>query len=499
MSLAIILSSSSFFFTDHIDKLIKSKQATQEQINYAIKLGLPIALKYQLSATVVGSHQWLYYAAQLAETDNQVAFALVDFYHSHDDLDTALIWAKRAVKLNSEPAKIYLSKHYFSQGEYQLIIDTLSPIETRPEALALLIEVAIIKGDYAFINSNIASLSGGVGGEKLLALMYKYQIVAPSFSDQIHHMESTALPTCIANVQMFATTLKNLQKVDKLINEFKDHPLNSYFCFNAVRYIPEHEVRCDYAKNTAIKCDESMWGNIKHSVKTRYLGLMLSAGGANVNAGIMYLDANDNVKVFAHELSHLLGFIDEYALAKNHQQCLKNQTELSSHNISVISTFYQGTKEQARTKLLKKLSWASVIKSTTPILTETKNGWLAGTPDDFESNNLLDNDRYFNDELDKEIIGLYTSDTCNSHITTAFKPLKRFTQLTYFTSDFPQAYIRILNQDNKKYLMPSFHYNVAKSLLKNGQEKLAFIWLDKALSREGEGTPRYEKIKRGVY
>jgi len=47
--------------------------------------------------------------------------------------------------------------------------------------------------------------------------------------------------------------------------------------------------------------------------------------------------------------------------------------------------------------------------------------------------------------------------------------------------------------------MPSFHYNVAKQLLNNDQENLAFVWLGKALSRELEGTPRYEKIKRGAY
>jgi hypothetical protein len=298
---------------------------------------------------------------------------------------------------------------------------------------------------------------------------------------------------------MFATTLKNLQKIDKLIVDFQLHPLNAYFCFNTVRYISERELSCDYDKNNAIQCNESMWSGINHNTNTRYIGLMVPEGGANVNAGIMYLDANDNVQVFAHELSHLIGFVDEYALVKDHQQCRENQSQLFAHNISVISTFYQGPRKEARAELLKKLSWANKIATTTPILQATKNGWLAGTPDSYGKDSREDSSLSLNDTLDKKSIGLYRADTCSLHNTAAFKPVKQLTQLSYNEVEFPNEYINILNEDNEKHLMPSFHYNVAKQLLNNGDENLAFIWLEKALAREVEGTPRYKNIKRGVF
>ena len=139
---------------------------------------------------------------------------------------------------------------------------------------------------------------------------------------------------------MFATTLKGLKKVDKLIAAFNSHTLNPYFCFNTVRYIHESKLSCYHQKEHAIQCDESIWADVKQDEKTRYLGIMLPAGGANVNAGILYLDIEDNEQVFAHELSHLLGFVDEYALVKDHQQCRENQSAIFSHNISIFRKKY---------------------------------------------------------------------------------------------------------------------------------------------------------------
>lgn len=59
--------------------------------------------------------------------------------------------------------------------------------------------------------------------------------------------------------------------------------------------------------------------------------------------------------------------------------------------------------------------------------------------------------------------------------------------------------------------MPSYHYNVAKTLFKNNKESLGLEWLNKALKRElakdanlnnPEHTNReirYNKIKNGEY
>ena len=489
MSLTMLLSSSSFFLTDHIAKLIETKQATASQINYASKLGLPSALKYQFSSASIGSRQWLYAATKLGQTEGEFAFKLAEFYDHQGDLSTALIWVKRAVKLNNVKARLYLGRHYFLQAKYMLAKELLSSIAEQQEAITLLVEIAIIQGEYTFISSQVKFLDSFDKGQELLSLINKYQILESLLLAQLKPNENQIEQKCTANVQMFATTLKGLKKVDKLIAAFNSHPLNPYFCFNTVRYIPESKLSCYHQKEHAIQCDESIWADVKQDAKTRYLGIMLPAGGANVNAGILYLDIEDNEQVFAHELSHLLGFVDEYALVKDHQQCRENQSAIFSHNISVIKSFYQGSKAEVRARVLKKLSWAKLIKRTTPVLHETSSGWKVGTPDIVIKGDISD----------KNPIGVFPSATCNLHDIEAFKPLKKFTQLTYFASDFPNEYIDLLKESSEKHLMPSYHYNVAKHLLQNAHESLAFKWLDKALSKEVEDTPRYKKIKRGAY
>jgi hypothetical protein len=85
------------------------------------------------------------------------------------------------------------------------------------------------------------------------------------------------------------------------------------------------------------------------------------------------------------------------------------------------------------------------------------------------------------------------------HEISAFKPLKRFTPLTYFSSNFPKEFIDILEEDSNKHLMPSYHYNIARVLLDQQRAELALSWLRKATLREVEGSSRYEKIMRGEY
>jgi len=489
MSLTVLLSSSSFFLPDHIATLIESKQATTSQISYASKLGLPSALKFQLSSTRFGSRKWLYYATKLADKDGQFAIKLANFYHQQDDFHNALIWAKRAVSFNNDAARLYLGNYYFLHANYSLTKKVLLPITQQKEALALLIKVAIIQGDDVFISSHLKALEDFAVGRELLVAINKYQFFSSLLSTELNQEQYSNQKQCTANVQMFATSLQNLKKVDKLINDFKSHPLNLYFCFDNVRYIPRSKLNCTHQKEQAIRCDESIWSTIAQTSNTRYLGLMLPEGGANVNAGIMYLDVEDNVKVFAHELSHFLGFVDEYAVATEHKKCREEQLGIFSHNVSVIKSHYQGSREKVRAKVLKMLSWAEQIKPSTPILHKSATGWMVGTPDIFDHGNSLDNN----------IIGVFPSDTCNLHNTLAYKPLNQFTQLLYFESDFPDEYIRILDENSEKHLMPSYEYNIAKELLGKNKDTLAFTWLERALSREMEGTPRYKKIKRGVF
>ena len=157
MSLTVLLSSSSFFLADHIESLIDSDRATASQIRYASKIGLPPALKHQLSTVEIGSRKWQYYMSKLAEKDGQFAFKLTDFYHHQDDIITALTWAKRAIKLGNYEARLYVARYHYSQADYILVKETLSTIADQHEALMLLVEVAIIQGDTHLFHHKLAS------------------------------------------------------------------------------------------------------------------------------------------------------------------------------------------------------------------------------------------------------------------------------------------------------------------------------------------------------
>jgi len=223
---------------------------------------------------------------------------------------------------------------------------------------------------------------------------------------------------------------------------------------------------------------------------------MLAKGGANVHLGMLYFDADDDVDVFSHEVSHLLGFVDEYPIAKNHNKCQRAQQRAFSHNIVVLNDYYHGEPQVIREKILADVPWASLIKGSTPILqavdnissspslskarpskkTEGKDNWRLGTPIEY-----------------KEQVGLHISESCDNTIFTsdipsrysAYKPLHRRTQLRYYASDFPKEYLSVLAERPLEFIMPSFHYNIALALfqqdnIEEGKRLLhqALLWED---------------------
>ena len=132
------------------------------------------------------------------------------------------------------------------------------------------------------------------------------------------------------------------------------------FVLRLVRYIPINELDCNNDPQKAITCNEVQWELRAKTINTRYVGLMLPEGGANVHLGMLYFDAQDSVDVFAHEISHLLGFVDEYALTPEHSICQQPQKEIFSQNISVLKNRYQGNRKEVRVKVLKQLAWAEI-------------------------------------------------------------------------------------------------------------------------------------------
>jgi hypothetical protein len=356
--------------------------------------------------------------------------------------------------------------------------------------MILTIKLAIYQGDIEQVEKLVTSTMfkkyKSKATQSLKADIVNYAIISAKTMDHIAEVSKpldkisaqvlSPSPACISSLQLFATNIEHLKHLDKIIKAFRSQqPLAHYICLPNPKYISAQSIDCSSDPLQAITCDESRWSTSIQNINTRHVGLMLAKGGANVHHGILYFDVEDDPNVFSHEVSHLLGFVDEYPLVKTHNKCQRVQENTFSHNIVVLNDHHQGEQKIVREKILKQLPWAKQIKETTPILQpiyvtvnannhDIKRIWRLGTPIEY-----------------KEQTGLYMSESCDntvfdSHVSisySAYKPVSKRTQLRYYANEFPQEYLTMLADKPQAFLMPSFHYNIALALYQQGMIKEA--------------------------
>ncbi|WP_353539046.1 tetratricopeptide repeat protein [Colwellia sp. KU-HH00111] len=509
MSLLIFLligvSSSSFFLNAHLTKLVTSQNYSEAQFDYALAQNNFTALSVAWQQTVVHSEPWVVLATKLAKTQGEAAYQLALFYqevYQKDDQEQpvqAIFWYKNAIRLNHHPAFLALAQLYFQQQQFDKAQAVLAQLPTEltdtlaNEALMLEIQLTIHQANLNKLSQLIANYQGQlqttVAGQALLTNIKKYQVL--SFEKRLVAVNADSI-SCDNSIQLFATNLKHLNALEQLIDDFKTQPLSRSLCFTPVRYLPKTAIDCSTTANKAISCDELSWEALADTIDTRYVGLMLPQGGANVHLGILYFDAEDNIDVFTHEISHLLGFVDEYPLNEHHARCQSSQEEAFSSNIAVLKKRYQGDRVAVRQWVLKQISWGKQIKTTTPILQPTTSShgqqyWQLGTPEAF-----------------KNQVGLFTAQTCDNTTErtsvnfSAFKPLYQRTKLQYYALDFPSLYLQLLQTHKQKYLMPSFHYNIALAYFKQDNIALAHYWLKQSAVREVDHFRR-KKTRLGQF
>lgn len=106
---------------------------------------------------------------------------------------------------------------------------------------------------------------------------------------------------------------------------------------------------------------------------------------------------------------------------------------------------------------MTQVPWRHLIKDTTPILSRHKNGWKLQSPPEYQHE-----------------VGIFSAKSCDkSNQIQAFKPLAQRTKLQYFELMLPTTYIDILLMAPKKFLMPSYHYNISRDLVALGDYEKA--------------------------
>lgn len=448
ISLTLGLSSSSFLLPHYLSYLIDHQQISSAQLAQAKLLNLPAYHHYQRRHHLVGSSAWLKASQVLATKNAAIASEIALLHVGSGQYQRAIFWYQQAIKLNAPEARIALADLFIKQQRFQQALNTLLPIvEANQLATIKATKLMVALGRSHDIQSLLPVLASFNAGVTLVNDLSKYAILStPSIIDTSLSQQDDMV-ACVANIQMFASTLDDLDYLASLISKFKTHPLGSSLCFTPIRYLSINNIDCFHKNRNMIRCNDSMWIPLFKSIRTTYIGLMLPNGGANVNAGIMYLDRHDTEDVLAHEVAHLLGFVDEYPLPKNHAKCAQQQVQPFAHNVAVLKRLYRGEQRQLRNQILAQIPWRAMIDDTTPIMTfdEVNNAWQLGTPIAFDQE-----------------VGLFISDTCQLLATdsiskptdfTSFKPIKDHTQLTYYELDFPEIYHQLFKANRKQFLM----------------------------------------------
>ena len=510
MSLSILLSSSSFFLVDYLNEKLNNGQYNDEELAYALELKLDAAYRVKLllleaniASNIEPNRQlWLGYANKLAKRDGHVSLKLAEYYLNQGQISKGISWYQQAVNLKEQRAVLPLAKLYFENDQLEPARKTLFQTQVKStENLLLAVEVAIAQGDILFIHKQLERLKVTDKGQLLLAKIRQYQILANDdvvtvTDNKAKHLTSRS---CKTSLQLFATTLADLERVTQFKQKFTDHALSEYLCLTEPKYVPINKLNCEHNKDNAITCEEGVWQSVAENINTNYLGLLYPYGGANVHLGILYFDRQDAFDVFSHEVSHLLGFVDEYPLAKDHPRCRQVQNEMFAQNIAVIDKYYYGKRAKVRREVLKTVSWAKMIKTSTPILMPVEvlhnkklkkddnkgryqeSAWLLGTPKTF-----------------KNEVGIFNADTCQTTKYRAYKPLSTASQLQYYQLSFPAEYFKLLSEQNGQFYMPSFHYNIAMSLLSTDEFEQGKSWLMKAIEFE-DINARKLKVLQGKF
>ncbi|MFT6900368.1 MAG: hypothetical protein ACJAXS_000530 [Colwellia sp.] len=452
MSLLILLSISSFLWINSLFHRVEDGYASHLQLAIINQLGLHSILykRLNLYSQQDKKKKWQNIAKVLAKDDGEIAFKLANYYlakpkESYRKNRNGELWLKQAIRLNHKRSRIALAKIYLEEHSLLAAKKLLLPIQSDPSALKLLIEISILTGEYKNIDYYIQQFTGINSDDKtdeqqsFYQKLERYKIInRPVIATEV---------SCLAKISPFATSLENLEYFEKLISSARLVPLKPYICFSPVKYISKIQLDCQHDEKEAIRCNESIWQGNNLVGNDRFIAVLVEKGGANVNAGILYIDSYDNEDVLFHELTHLLGFIDEYELAENHYRCLSVQNLMFSHNIAILPRFYQGSRQVVREKILSELPWAKYIESHTPLVSKTEQGWKLGT-----AKNQFDN------------VGAYIAESCDEQDFVAIQPLNQRTTMRYYEEVFPNLYLQMLADNPKKFLMPHYLQNVNRAL-----------------------------------
>ena len=87
-------------------------------------------------------------------------------------------------------------------------------------------------------------------------------------------------------------------------------------CFNALHVVNSTTLNCTEQRDSRIRCTYTALQPLVAKADFSQLLVIAGRGGASYNNGILQLPDNASLALLRHEFMHILGFIDEYRLAR---------------------------------------------------------------------------------------------------------------------------------------------------------------------------------------
>ncbi|MDN3653127.1 hypothetical protein QWY77_10230 [Thalassotalea ponticola] len=496
--ISVIIASSSFPVKQALEDYVLSHRENQRALAYAVELDITSAQRLAIASQPYQSSGWLQLATALARVDGHYAWLLSHYYRQQQDRRNQQYYFARAMRLHSASALFEQAKQYAEQQQYQRALDVLNPLllsfatdgksplvaalsdnvisvapVDKDTLLSLAIDWSIAVERLIDVRGLVAQLSTNAG-QQWYKTLDQFQIMAIKSTEQqptrsqltsqhssrlgselvldsnqqskpITHAKTYPQTRCQYPIQFFASTVPHLQKLTEMFGELEPF-YQQQFCLLTPRYLPPSETHCYHRSSERIHCQLSPSVLTRLPNGTRYVGVMVAQGGANVNNGMLFLDAADSSAVLAHELSHLLGFIDEYPLPQAHTACA--QAGHIGHNVITVEQRIFDTKAAALAYITDRVPWLDLLDSDTPLVQPTGSGYRLGTPANYQGE-----------------LGLFLTNTCNRRDLLSFKPVSELSNLEYYERVMPKVYQTLYQRASNKRLMASFFDNLQLHLL----------------------------------
>ncbi len=172
------------------------------------------------------------------------------------------------------------------------------------------------------------------------------KLPALALDEQVELVANTAKQPCALTIQpVVSTELDSRQWLNLMQSWQQDEFLRTLaVCFGATLRVDAEALNCSDAPDRRLQCDLSVLQPLVKQGRFNQLLILSGRGAANFNNGVLQLPTYADIQLLKHEFSHVLGFIDEYALlpAVAKAECLPGRiTPNLLFSQSDLSTYLQ--------------------------------------------------------------------------------------------------------------------------------------------------------------